>query len=137
MKMMPKLSLPFSDNTRMMVRLTIGLATGLVGLADMLSAIFPKLKWDILSDVWPMVVYHSAQKLTVVVGFFLVMLSYGLIRGKYQAWNITLGLLVLSFFLHMLHRELLLPALAALTLTIVLSLLYRYFQAHSDPPSVK
>src|SRR5215472_13690851 len=114
MKMMPKLSLPFSDNTRMMVRLTIGLATGLVGLADMLSAIFPKLKWDILSDVWPMVVYHSAQKLTVVVGFFLVMLSYGLIRGKYQAWNITLGLLVLSFFLHMLQRASV-PVFAALT----------------------
>ncbi len=38
MKIMPKLSLPFSDDTRMIVRLAIGLATGLVGLADMLSA---------------------------------------------------------------------------------------------------
>src|SRR5215469_333414 len=128
----PELSLPFSDDARMMVRLAIGLATGMVGIADMLSAVVPKLNWDLFLGVWPMVVHHGAQKLTVVVGFFLVMLSYGLIRGKYQAWNITLGLLVLSFFLHMLHRELLLPALAALTLTIVLSLLYRYFQAHSD-----
>ncbi len=139
MKIMPKLSLPFSDNTRMIVRLAIGLATGLVGLADMLSAVVPKLNWDILSGVWPIVVYHGAQKLTVVVGFFLVMLSYGLIRGKYQAWNITLGLLILSFFLHILRRGSVpvLAALTALALTILLSLLFRYFQARSDPPSVK
>ena len=139
MKIMPKLSLPFSDDTRMVVRLAIGLATGLVGLADMLSAVVPKLNWDILSGVWPIVVYHGAQKLTVVVGFFLVMLSYGLIRGKYQAWNITIVLLILSFFLHILRRGSVpvLAALTALALTILLSLLFRYFQARSDPPSVK
>ena len=139
MKIMPKLSLPFSDDTRIIVRLAIGLATGLVGLADMLSAVVPKLNWDILSGVWPIVVYHGAQKLTVVVGFFLVMLSYGLIRGKYQAWNITIVLLILSFFLHILRRGSVpvLAALTALALTILLSLLFRYFQARSDPPSVK
>ncbi len=139
MKIMPKLSLPFSDDTRMIVRLAIGLATGLVGLADMLSAIVPKLNWDIPLGVWPIVAYHGAQKLTVVVGFFLVMLSYGLIRGKYQAWNITIVLLILSFFLHILRRGSVpvLAALTALALTILLSLLFRYFQARSDPPSVK
>ena len=139
MKIMPKLSLPFSEDTRMIVRLVIGLATGLVGIADMLSAVVPKLNWDILSGVWPIVVYHGAQKLTVVVGFFLVMLSYGLIRGKYQAWNITIVLLILSFFLHILRRGSVpvLAALTALALTILLSLLFRYFQARSDPPSVK
>jgi phosphatidylglycerol lysyltransferase len=137
MKFMHKLSLPFSDDTRMIVRLAIGLATGLVGLADMLSAIVPKLNWDILLGVWSIVTYHGAQKLTVVVGFFLVMLSYGLIRGKYQAWNITIVLLILSFFLHILRGGSVLAALTALALTIVLSLLFRYFQARSDPPSVK
>src|SRR5690348_14896276 len=70
MKIRPKLSLPFSEDTRMVVRLAVGLTTGLVGIADMLSAVAPKLNWDILLGVWPMVAYHSAQKLTVVVGFF-------------------------------------------------------------------
>jgi len=67
------------------------------------------------------------------------MLSYGLIRGKYQAWNITIVLLILSFFLHILRRGSVpvLAALTALALTILLSLLFRYFQARSDPPSVK
>jgi phosphatidylglycerol lysyltransferase len=137
MKFRPKLSLPFSEDTRMIVRLAIGLATGLVGLADMLSAIVPKLNWDILLGVWPFVASHSAQKLTVVIGFFLMMLSYGLIRGKYQAWNITLVLLILSLFLHILRGGSVLATLAALALTIVLLLLFRYFQARSDPPSVK
>ncbi|HEX6108257.1 MAG TPA: phosphatidylglycerol lysyltransferase domain-containing protein, partial [Ktedonobacteraceae bacterium] len=137
MKTLLKPSLPFSDNTRLIVRLVIGLVTGLVGVADMLSAVVPKLNWDILLGVWTINAYHGAQKLTVVVGFFLVMLSYGLIRGKYQAWNITLALLILSFFLHILRGGSVLATLSALALTIVLSLLYRYFQARSDPPSVK
>ena len=42
-----KLSLPFSAKARMTIRLVIGLTTGLVGVADMLSAVVPKLNWDI------------------------------------------------------------------------------------------
>src|SRR5260370_25144189 len=137
MKTPLKPSLPFSDNTRLTVRLVIGLVTGLVGVADMLSAVVPKLNWDILLGVWTINAHHGVQKLTVVVGFFLVMLSYGLLRGKYQAWSITLALLILSFFLHILRGGSVLATLSALALTIVLSLLYRYFQARSDPPSVK
>ncbi|HEX9132629.1 MAG TPA: hypothetical protein VF844_10075, partial [Ktedonobacteraceae bacterium] len=137
MKILLKLSLPFSDKVSMVVRLVIGLATGLVGVADMLSAVVPKLHLDIMLGVWTINGHQGAQKLTVVVGFFLVMLSYGLIRGKYQAWSITLALLILSFFLHILRGGSVLATLAALALTITLSLLYRYFQAHSDPPSVK
>src|SRR5947207_3727205 len=137
MKIRPKLSLPFSEDTRMIVRFAIGLATGLVGIADMPSAVLPKLNWDILLGVWPIVASHGAQKLTVVIGFFLVMLSYGLIRGKYQASNITLMLLILSFFLHILRGGSVLVTLTALALIIILSLLFRYFQARSDPPSVK
>jgi phosphatidylglycerol lysyltransferase len=133
----PELSLPFSENTRMVVRLAIGTTTGAVGIADMLSAIVPKLNWDILLGVWPFVAIHGAQRLTVVVGFFLVMLSFGLMRGKYQAWTITMLLLILSFFLHILRGGSLLATFAALSLTFVLALLFRYFQARSDPPSVK
>src|SRR5215469_9069124 len=119
----PELSLPFSDDARMMVRLAIGLATGMVGIADMLSAVVPRLNWDLFLGVWPMVVHHGAQRLTVVVGFFLLMLSYGLIRGKYQAWTITLALLILSFFLHILRGGSVLVTLAVLALTISLSVL--------------
>ena len=81
MKTIRKLSIPFSNKARVVVRLAIGLAAGLVGVANMLSTVVPRLNWDILLGVWTSNAHYSAQKLTVVVGFFLVMLSYGLIRG--------------------------------------------------------
>jgi phosphatidylglycerol lysyltransferase len=137
MKTQLKLSLPLFDRARMTVRFVIGLATGLVGIADMLSAVVSKLHWDILLGVWTINAHPGVQKLTVVVGFFLVMLSYGLIRGKYQAWSIALVLLILSFFLHILRAGSVLSIVVALALTILLLVLNRYFQARSDPPSVK
>ena len=126
-----------SDKVSMLVRYAIGFATGLVGVADMLSVIVPRLNWDILQGAWPIVVYHGAQKFTVAVGFFLVMLSYGLIRGKRQAWMITLTLLILSFFLHIPRRGSVLAMLVALALALFLAVLYRYFRARSNPPSVR
>src|SRR5713101_1540254 len=137
MKSIPKLPKSSSEKVRIIVRYAIGLATGVVGVADMLSAIVPKFNWDILLGAWPFNVHYATHKLTVVVGFFLVMLSYGLMRGKRQAWSITLALLILSFFLHILRGGSVLATFAALTLTILLLLLYRYFQARSDPPSIR
>ncbi len=137
MKSIPKLPKSSSEKVRMIVRYAIGLATGVVGVADMLSAIVPKFNWDILLGAWPFNVHYATHKPTVVVGFFLVMLSYGLMRGKRQAWNITLALLILSFFLHILRGGSVLVTLAVLALTISLSVLYYYFQARSDPPSAR
>ena len=77
----------FPSSARMATRRVIALIICLVGIADMLSAIVPKLNWDILLGAWPLTVHRvHAQTLTVVVGFFLIMLSYGLARGKNQAW---------------------------------------------------
>ncbi|GAC1393601.1 MAG: hypothetical protein NVS4B11_22590 [Ktedonobacteraceae bacterium] len=120
------------------VRTTIGLLTGLVGIADMLSAIVPKLHWEILLGAWPMVFQHRVQPqtLTVVVGFFLILLSYGLARGKRHAWRITIVLALLSALLHILRAGTVLATLVALGLAILLSLLMPFFQAKSDPPSV-
>lgn len=149
MKTIRKLSLPFSEKIRIIVRLVIGLTAGLVGIVNMLSIIVPRPNWgilpnwDVLQGAWPIDLHHAValHKLTLVIGFFLVMLSYGLIRGKYQAWAITLVLLMLSFTLHVVQPGAIPPKLVALTVTltlaILLAVLYRYFQARSNPPSVK
>src|SRR5579884_3352823 len=107
---------------RALLRCGVGLATGLVGAADMLSAIVPRLNWDILLGAWPIYERYGPQKLTVIVGFFLIMLSYGLIRGKRQAWVITEALLLLSFFLHILRGGSVLATLVAALLAILLVL---------------
>ena len=94
----------------------------------MLSAIVPKLNWDILLGAWPVTVHRvHAQTLTVVVGFFLIMLSYGLARGKKHAWRITLFLLLLSVCLHVLRSGSILATLIALGLVALLGSLSSFF----------
>src|SRR5260370_22897257 len=135
MKPLLKQLKPSSNKECIIVRYAIGLATWLAGIADLLSAIVSRLNWNILLGAWPIVVHHGVQRLTVVVGFFLVILSYGLIRGKHQAWTITLALLILSCFLHILPGSLILVTLVALALTLLLAILNSYSRVRSDPPS--
>src|SRR6267142_1907053 len=118
----------YTKRLQTIVRTTIGLLTGTAGVADMLSAIVPKLNWNILLGTWPIDVHNSVHGLTVVVGFFLVMLSYGLMRGKSQAWLITIELLLLSALLHVLRGGSVLASVVALALTALLGGFSHYFQ---------
>jgi phosphatidylglycerol lysyltransferase len=128
---------PFSSPARATIRRLLALITCLVGIADMLSAIMPRLQWNILPGAWPLTIHREhAQTLTVVVGFFLIMLSYGLARGKNQAWRITLLLLLLSVWLHILRGGSILATLIAVGLIALLISLSSFFQAKSDPPAV-
>ena len=123
--------------SRTIIRSVMGLVTLLAGLANMLSAIVPRLNWDTLLGEWPLDVQHGTHKLIVVVGFFLVMLSYGLMRGKYQAWCTTVILLQLSALLYLLSGG---PVLATILIAALIALLVvfsRSFRARSDPPSVR
>lgn len=127
-----------ADPIRHIIRYFIGLITGLVGIADMLSAIVPRLSWNIPLGAWPILDHRvPAQTFTVVVGFLLIMLSYGLARGKQHAWLITLVLLVLSALLHVRRSGSILATIIALSLAILLFILARFFHARSDPPSAR
>ena len=119
------------------IRYIVGLIVGFVGLTDMLSAIAPRLEWSTILGVWPIVPYRvHAQTYTVAVGFFLIMLSYGLARGKRHAWLISLALLLLSAVLHVQRSGSVLATVVALLLAVLLCVLASFFQAKSDPPSV-
>ncbi len=127
----------FPSPARTTTRRLIALITCLVGIADMLSAIMPRLNWNILPGAWPLTLHREhAQTLTVIVGFFLIMLSYGLARGKKQAWGITLILLLLSVWLHILRGGSILATIVAVGLAALLISLSSFFQAKSDPPAV-
>ena len=102
----------------------------------MLSAVAPRLNADILLGTWPVDIHFGVHQMTVVVGFFLVMLSYGLMRGKRHAWCITIMLLLLSALLHVLRGGSVLATLVALLLAASLAVLSGSFRAKSDPPSV-
>src|SRR5690349_14541452 len=127
----------YSRSARHCVRYTFALITGLVGLADMLSAFVPKSSWITFLGTWSLETVNRlhAQTFTVVVGFFLIMLSYGLARGKMHAWFITILLLLLSAVLHVQRNGSVLSTVVALALAALLYTFSRFFHAKTDPPS--
>src|SRR5205085_260086 len=122
---------------RKRIRSILGLVTGLVGLANMLAVILPKPTWDVLLGQWPMDAHHGVHKLLVVIGFFLMMLSYGMMRGKRQAWVATTILLLLSAFLYILSGGLVIATAFTGTLVLLLIAFARHFRAKSDPPRIR
>jgi phosphatidylglycerol lysyltransferase len=127
-----------SDRMRHMIRYLAGLITGLVGISDMLSSLVPRFTWSFFLGAWPIINHRvSAQTFTVVIGFFLILLSYGLARGKKHARNITLILLLISAVLHIQRSGSVLATIIALACALTLLTLSRFFKARSDPPSVR
>ncbi len=119
------------------VRYAIGLTIGVVGVAEILSSLILKLNVDILFGTWPVDVHHGFHGLTVVIGFFLVMLSFGLMRGKRHVWCMTLLLLLLSALLQVIYGSYVLVSIVAVALAVLLLVCSRNFQARSDPPSLR
>ena len=119
------------------IRSILGLMSGLTGLANMLTVILPRPSWDVLLGEWPVATHYGIHKLLVVVGFFLVMLSYGMMRGKRQAWVATAILLLLSAFLYMLSGGPVFATALIATLVLLLIAFARHFQARSNPPTIR
>src|SRR5215510_987850 len=111
------------------IRSILGLMTGLTGLANMLTGILPRPSWDVLLGEWPVDAHHGVHKLLVVVGFFLVMLSYGMMRGKRQAWVATAILLLLSGLLYMLSRGPVFATVFIYVLVLLLIVFARHLRA--------
>jgi phosphatidylglycerol lysyltransferase len=133
-----------NDSLRPIVRNIIAIITLLVGMSDMLSAIVPRLSSIVSSEFniffisWPLVDHRvPAQNFTVVIGFFLIVLSYGLMRGKKHAHSIALILLLLSALLHVQRSGSVLATFVALLLATLLLGFRHFFQAKSDPPCAR
>jgi len=119
------------------IRLLLTLATALIGFTTMIATISFRPVWSLVLDVWTPDVHHSMYRLVVLCGFFLLMLSPGLARGKRGAWRVTLFLLGLSLAQYLFFsRQVEMTILTAL-LTILLTVSARHFQTRSDPPSVR
>src|SRR5260370_28856626 len=127
---------PYTYGSQKFIRTIMALATGLVGSSNMLSAILPRPNWDMLLGAWPLDVHHGVYKLIVIVGFFLLMLSNGLARGKQGAWRVSFLLLVLSTVLHILSCGQQLVTIRTGALFTLLPFCLRSFTANHDPHSV-
>ena len=123
--------------SRRIIRLILALATALTGIANMLFVIIPRIDWSMLLGAWPVDMHHGLYKLTVVIGFFLFMLSRGLVRGKRGAWRVAIILLLMSALIHILSGGQVLPTAGTGALVMLLIVCSRCFRARSDPPSVR
>lgn len=119
------------------VRLAAALAA-VTGVVNVISGITPSLPERMRAAAHlPLVVRHGARAAAVLAGFALLTLAVGLWRRKRIAWSLALLALGASLITHLLKGLDYEEALLTLVAGMVLLSERRYFQARSDPPSVR
>jgi len=110
-----------------------------MGIINLSSAIQPALvtRLAILEQFIPLTVRHGSRLASALAGFALILLGTGLWRRKRTGWIISVGLLGLTFFLHLLKGLDFEEASLSLIILIMLILLRHNFHAESDPPSIR
>jgi phosphatidylglycerol lysyltransferase len=114
------------------------LLTGLVGLVNLISAVTPSLgsRVDWLKDLFPFEVRAGAHIFAAVTGFLLLTLATNLLRRKRVAWLLTVILLTVSIFSHLVKGFDYEESLLAAVLLGQLWLMRGLYTAQSDRPSI-
>ncbi|PYC85435.1 hypothetical protein C7C46_06760 [Streptomyces tateyamensis] len=114
----------------------VGYACLLIGLVDILSGVFPKLRHTRMHS-WagqlPGMTTTLATAGTLVIGLLLVLLAHALRRRKSRAWRMVCVLLPVSAALHVLRWHQVGPAVVSLVLLAVMLVHRREFYAKADP----
>ncbi|MDH6141360.1 MULTISPECIES: phosphatidylglycerol lysyltransferase domain-containing protein [Kitasatospora] len=114
----------------------VGYATLLVGLVDIASGVFPRLRHTRV-HTWagelPGTTTTIATAGTLVIGLLLVLLAHALRRRKRRAWRMVCVLLPVGAALHIVRWHQIGPAVVSLVLTAVMLVHRREFYAKADP----
>ncbi|RCJ30583.1 hypothetical protein A6770_21065 [Nostoc minutum NIES-26] len=114
------------------------LFTGLVGVINLLSAVTPNLygrnHW--LKEVVPFEIRATGHIFAALTGFVLLALATNLLRRKRVAWLLTIGLLIISIFSHLLKGLDYEESLISVILLVQLVMMRHVFTAKSDRPSI-
>ncbi|MFE7558974.1 phosphatidylglycerol lysyltransferase domain-containing protein [Kitasatospora sp. NPDC057500] len=114
----------------------VGYACLLIGLVDIASAVFPKLrhtKVHTFAGQLPGGTTTLAAAGTLMIGLLLVLLAHALRRRKRRAWRAVCVLLPVGAALHLLRWHQLGPAVISLVLFAVMLVHRREFYAKADP----
>ncbi|MFD0278352.1 phosphatidylglycerol lysyltransferase domain-containing protein [Kitasatospora sp. NPDC127111] len=114
----------------------VGYACLLIGLVDIASAVFPKLrhtKVHTFAGQLPGGTTTLAAAGTLMVGLLLVLLAHALRRRKRRAWRVVCVLLPVGAALHILRWHQIGPAVVSLVLFAVMLVHRREFYAKADP----
>ena len=128
---------PDRRQQRRWVPIATGWLTLLIGLADVVSAVIPRLRLEHrlhrITPFVPGVLTNVTFTADVIIGLLLLMLSHGLRRRKRRAWQATILLLAFSVVIHVVDAPYLVPGVVS---AIVLGGLLYYreeFYAVGDP----
>lgn len=115
------------------------LLVALMGVVNVLSALLVRdlTRSAILHGMLPLAIAHASRTATLIAGFAMTLVAYGLWRGKRTAWIITIGLLGVSVCVHMLKGLDWEEASVAGVLIIMLWGQRRQFVRRSDIPTVR
>lgn len=135
---------PFRVRSTRVIRAGCGLAIAVMGAINTLTVLLPAaperlaLLENLLNQsapfapsIWP--VLSIGRTLALILGFFLLVVAFGLTRGKRRAWQLALLLLPLSALAHLAKGLAVGEALLALFLWLVLLRCASFFHVASDP----
>ncbi|MER8104785.1 phosphatidylglycerol lysyltransferase domain-containing protein [Kitasatospora sp. NPDC094016] len=114
----------------------VGYACLLIGLVDIASAVFPKLrhsKMHTFTGQLPGGTTSLAAVGTMMVGLLLVLLAHALRRRKRRAWRAVCVLLPVGAALHIVRWHQIGPAVVSLAVFVVMLVHQREFYAKADP----
>ena len=117
----------------------ISILVAIAGLINMISAIFPAMnyRYQILHRLFSGQTLHAARIITVLAGFFLLIIALSLWRKKQIAWVLAMAILVVAIIGNLLKGIDFEEASYMTAILLVLLYLRPHFQAKSDPPSFK
>src|SRR5215472_10092880 len=108
---------PDRRQKRRWVPITAGWLCLLIGLADVLSAVIPRLqlvhRLHRITPFVPGVLTNVTFTADVIIGLLLLMLSHGLRRRKRRAWQAASLLLAFSVLIHLVHAPYLAPGVVS------------------------
>ncbi|MFJ2868666.1 phosphatidylglycerol lysyltransferase domain-containing protein [Kitasatospora sp. NPDC087314] len=114
----------------------VGYACLLIGLLDIASAVFPKLRHSRMhtfTGQLPGGTTSLAAVGTMMVGLLLVLLAHALRRRKRRAWRAVCVLLPVGAALHIVRWHQVGPAVVSLVVFAVMLVHQREFYAKADP----
>lgn len=117
----------------------VAILTALMGVINFFSSSLPASadRLKILEQISPLQVTSGSRLATVLAGFALLLLSVNLWRRKQVAWLLTLVILTISAFGHLLKGLDFEEASIAALLGFGIFILRHQFHARSDFPSIQ
>jgi phosphatidylglycerol lysyltransferase len=130
-----------AGNTREWIIPAISATVAALGCLNIWSAILAHGpgRDRLLRDVvhMPLMLSHGSRTLTIIFGLILLVLARSLSRRKRQAWRLTVPLIAVSPFLHIVKGLDFEEALICLVLLALLLAHRRSFYAQNDKPSAR